>query len=96
MSTPTERKEIYGTTRWRRLRDYKLDVNPLCEECERNGLTVAADLVHHVKPISEGGDPFPEIDGLESLCTPCHSSHHSAKELTEQQKQFYKLLDSMD
>ena len=96
MSTATERREIYTTARWRRLRGHKLDLNPLCEECERNGLTVAADLVHHLKPVSEGGDPFPEIAGLESLCTPCHSTHHSTDDLTDQQIGFKKRLESMD
>ncbi|GAK34605.1 HNH endonuclease [alpha proteobacterium Q-1] len=32
-----------------------------------------ADTVDHVKPISDGGHPFPALDGLTSYCASCHS-----------------------
>ena len=95
MSTEQERKEIYNTHRWRKLRIEKLNLNPLCEECEREGITMGADIVHHRVHISDGGDPFPEVEGLESLCLPCHSKHHNAKELTEEQNKFLDLMKSL-
>ncbi|GAB5375000.1 MAG: hypothetical protein AcusKO_14620 [Acuticoccus sp.] len=33
-----------------------------------------ANTVDHVRPISEGGDPFPGHDGLASYCAACHSA----------------------
>ena len=77
------------------MRDVKLDLNPLCEECERKGITVPAELIHHIVPISSGGDPFPDLEGLEALCTSCHSKHHNAKPMTEKQKKFLDLFDSL-
>lgn len=64
----------YTTARWRRLRASALQLNPLCQDCRAMGLTVMADAVDHVHPISQGGDPFPPLEGLRCLCTPCHSA----------------------
>lgn len=32
-----------------------------------------AKVVDHVMAISAGGDPFPPLSGLMSMCEPCHS-----------------------
>lgn len=56
---------------WRRLRLMKLARNPLCEPCERAGLLTVAIEVHHVKPLSEGGERL-SLANLESLCRACH------------------------
>ena len=61
----------YNTARWQRLRQRKLRDQPLCEACP--GFTMASH-VDHVHPISDGGSPFPGLDGLRSLCPPCHSA----------------------
>ena len=63
----------YSTQRWQRLRGYKLRVNPLCEACLQMGAIEPATTVDHRTPISAGGPPYPELDGLASLCTSCHS-----------------------
>lgn len=34
----------------------------------------AANTVDHVVPISEGGPPYPDHDGLASYCPSCHSA----------------------
>lgn len=41
--------------RWHKLRDAYLRRHPLCELCERKGMVTVANVVHHVKPIDEGG-----------------------------------------
>jgi 5-methylcytosine-specific restriction protein A len=64
----------YTTQRWKRLRAAKLQDVPLCEECQRVGLLVFASVVDHIQPIRHGGEPFPALDGLASLCPPCHSA----------------------
>lgn len=58
---------------WRRLRDWKLRENPLCEECARQGRTAAADEVDHIKPFYGKDDPLRlDPDNLQSLCSLCH------------------------
>ena len=54
------------------MRKYKLSINPFCERCEP--LTPATE-VHHIKDAKKYPELFYEIDNLESLCKPCHSSH---------------------
>jgi len=62
----------YNTARWRRLRALKLATDPLCE-VHPDGRLVPADTVDHNISIAAGGDPFPALDGLTSMCVSCHS-----------------------
>ena len=75
---PTTRKR-YGRA-WKRIRDRYIAGHPLCEECEQNGYVTAAEEVHHILPLSQGGTH--DEDNLMALCTACHS----AKTLTENNK----------
>ena len=70
----------YHLAAWRRLRLAKLANKPLCEVCERRGQSVAATVVDHVIAIAKGGDPFPPLDGLMSLCASCHGFKTAAKD----------------
>ena len=63
----------YNTGRWRKLRAVKLAHDPLCYACELRGRVVVADTVDHMTAIRAGGDPFPPLEGLMSLCASCHS-----------------------
>ena len=63
----------YNTGAWQRLRRAHLSLHPLCEACAHAGRTTPANHVDHRKPISAGGEPFPDHPGLASLCAPCHS-----------------------
>jgi 5-methylcytosine-specific restriction protein A len=57
----------YGA-RWRAIRVAKLTRDPLCEECDRLGMTQVATEVHH-----KDGDPANcAADNLQSLCRRCH------------------------
>ena len=68
----------YNTRTWQRLRLAKLATNPLCYACELRGRAVQAVAVDHVKAIKAGGDPFPPLDGLTSLCERCHNEKTNA------------------
>lgn len=57
---------------WGKVRKIKLNRNPLCERCNR-----VATLVHHIKPISQGGERF-LMDNLMSLCVECHGEIHGS------------------
>ncbi|BBC74400.1 conserved hypothetical protein [Altererythrobacter sp. B11] len=64
----------YNTTVWQKLRRLKLQLEPFCEECLGIDRFVEASHVDHRHAISQGGDPFPSVDQLASLCPSCHSA----------------------
>lgn len=71
---------VYDTARWKRLRALKLSTSPLCEPCERRGKLKPANHVDHIVSITSGGDPFPPLSDLMSMCAPCHSIKTCAKD----------------
>ena len=74
MSTPKERKEIYNTPRWKRLRRLVMrEAGWLCEVCQPR--TVGATEVHHIKPMKSGG-PAWAIENLQAICHRCHEDSH--------------------
>ena len=70
----------YRTQRWRRLRKQHLQSFPLCVTCNAQGLTVAAQVVDHIKPWRGDENLFYDVENLQSLCHRCHN-RKSAKEL---------------
>jgi len=52
----------------------KLVQQPLCEVCMKRGRLTPANTVDHIVSIKAGGHPFPTLDELMSMCTPCHNS----------------------
>jgi 5-methylcytosine-specific restriction enzyme A len=73
----------YTTQRWQRLRKQKLQRNPLCEACLQHSKIVPAVAIDHRKPIKEGGEPFPPLDQLASLCDSCHNTKTRAEQMGE-------------
>jgi len=57
--------------RWQKIRKMFLAENPLCHDCLERGEVKAAEEVHHIKPLAEGGTH--EFSNLMSLCKECHS-----------------------
>lgn len=66
---PKSRKR-YGR-RWRKIRDRYISSHPLCEQCLKHDVMTAAEEVHHITPLSQGGTHADE--NLMSLCKSCHS-----------------------
>jgi 5-methylcytosine-specific restriction protein A len=66
-------KKRYDKT-WRHIRDRFLAANPLCEVCKAEGKLTPASLVHHRKPLSEGGTN--DWGNLQSLCCFHHNQMH--------------------
>lgn len=65
----------YNTSAWQTLRAKHLAIYPFCEGCARMGRRfVFANTVDHRRPISDGGEPFPDHEGLASYCHSCHSA----------------------
>ncbi len=63
-------KRFYASAAWIRLRDYKLQCDPLCQE--RDCREVASH-VHHVKPRKQFPELALDLDNLKSLCQSCHN-----------------------
>ena len=58
---------FYVSGRWKKLRAWQLQQEPLCAMC-----AAPAQMVDHIKEIKEGGDPM-AVDNLQSLCFHCHN-----------------------
>lgn len=80
-----ERRKIYSSERWRRLRAWKFACDPLCELCLREDKTVPAEDIHHVVSFMSTDDLQQRIhlaynyDNLMSLCKQCHQRVHNSK-----------------
>lgn len=68
----------YNTEAWQRLRRAKLSASPLCEPCERLGRLTGANTVDHITSIASGGEPFPALSALMSMCHACHNTKTNA------------------
>ncbi|HHW13486.1 MAG TPA: HNH endonuclease [Firmicutes bacterium] len=62
--------------RWEKVRQMKLAHDPLCERCLQAGRVTPATMVHHVRPIRQGGEVL-DMANLLSVCRRCHDELHS-------------------
>jgi len=60
----------YGRA-WKKLRARFLLRHPLCEQCRSEGRLTAAEEVHHILPLANGGTN--DEGNLMALCMSCHS-----------------------
>lgn len=72
----------YGLAAWRRIRAWRLLVEPLCRFCAALGRTVPASVVDHITPHKGDRKLFFDPDNTQSLCTACHDRHKQALERT--------------
>jgi 5-methylcytosine-specific restriction protein A len=69
-----EAHRLYNRARWRKIRQGQLLAEPLCEECQRNGIIRAATIVDHIEPHRMDLAKFYDERNLQSLCKSCHDS----------------------
>lgn len=69
-------QDFYNSWPWRKFAKRYKQNNPLCVECEKKGLVVAATVVDHPIPINAGGARLSE-DNAQSLCESCHNRKSS-------------------
>lgn len=80
-----ERRKIYNSERWKRLRAWKFTNNPLCEVCKLKDIVTPAEDIHHIVSFMSTDDPVQrrflayDYDNLMSLCKSCHQSIHNRK-----------------
>lgn len=78
--TPYHR--LLNSPRWKALRAFKLDCNPFCEDCARQGMIVPAEEVHHIRPVEYERNPDRmaqrafDPGNLAALCRECHRDRH--------------------
>lgn len=77
------RKEVYNTSKWRKLRTAKLMQDPLCEMCLQNGVTTQGVDCHHIKSFVQESDFLRRMElafdfnNLMTLCKVCHQKIHN-------------------
>lgn len=82
-SYDSDRRKIYNSEKWRRLRAWKFTCDPLCEECLKVGKIVKAEDIHHkvsfmsTEDIQERIRLAYDFDNLQSLCKKCHQKKHN-------------------
>jgi 5-methylcytosine-specific restriction protein A len=62
--------KYYQSKEWKKLRAYKIALNPICEDCEEKGVTTKTHTVDHIVPRRQGGTE--ELSNLRSRC-----KHHN-------------------
>ncbi|WP_051440820.1 hypothetical protein M728_000783 [Ensifer sp. WSM1721] len=81
----------HNSAAWKHLRAAKLSVQPLCEVCIRREVVEPAKVVDHIIPVSAGGEKFPPLSGLMSMCQACHNHKTNAERSGKRSK--YKGCD---
>ena len=74
-------KPFYRSKAWQDTRAFVWDrAHGLCERCMERGEVKAADVVHHMKPLTEANVNDPDValnpDNLVALCHDCHTEVH--------------------
>lgn len=60
--------------KWRQLRQSYIAEHPLCQHCEKRGMTTPATEVDHIIEFGGIDDPLRlDPDNLQSLCRRCHA-----------------------
>lgn len=68
--------------KWQRLRARYMAQHPVCEQCDKNGKTSLAKVVHHVVPVEDAKDlAMMEVlafdwHNLMAVCDECHEAIH--------------------
>jgi len=70
-------EHFYESIEWIKTRDEYIEAKPFCELCLSEKRNKRSDDVHHITPLTAGGEPFSE-DNLIALCDSCHSGIHAS------------------
>lgn len=63
---------MYKTKTWQGLRTSIIQARPLCEACQKKGITRLASVVHHLTPHRGVWHMFVDPDNLQPVCKACH------------------------
>jgi 5-methylcytosine-specific restriction protein A len=85
MQRSTDGSSVAYDSKWNKARSSFLKNNPVCAECARSGLRVAATTVDHVVPHRGSHELFWDMSNWEPLCSRCHNSK-TAREIAGRNK----------
>lgn len=71
-----DNSEFYNSWPWRKAAKKFKDKNPLCVECDNQGIVTKVKVVDHIIPINKGGERLDETN-FQSLCESCHNKKSS-------------------
>lgn len=80
-----ERRKIYNSERWRRLRAWKFACDPLCELCLQKDVVAPTEDIHHIVSFMSTDNPEQrkflayDYENLQSLCKQCHQRVHNSR-----------------
>lgn len=84
-----ERRKVYQSTRWRKLRELKITQQPLCEMCLAEGKITIAEDVHHIQSFMSTDDKVLrqalayDYENLMSICKMHHQMIHNKSNVKE-------------
>ena len=64
---------------WKKLRNLKRSISPLCEECLKVNRVTPLSVIHHIKSIEDFPEGRLDINNLKSLCQPHHNEVHNGE-----------------
>ena len=82
MSRSKDYQKLLNSKRWKQLRAWKLQQNPLCEMCLKDGYATPAVDCHHITPVESARTPLEaeqlcfNPQNLQALCISCHQKVH--------------------
>ena len=82
------------TTAWQRFKRHFLALHPICQNCRKN----RSQTVHHVIPLSRGGDGSLSISNKNAVawCHDCHKQHHDRNPLLGRGRKPDKMFSELD
>ena len=74
----SEDAKFYRSRKWRSHRNKFIEQNPICTQCEQEGVAEPAKVADHITPIKDGGERW-SFGNLQGLCL----RHHAKKSARE-------------
>jgi hypothetical protein len=75
--------KLYKTRMWQRIREARLNEEPLCRMCKADGVITPAEVVDHVKRHHGCWQRFADYENTQSLCKRHHDSDKQSQEWFE-------------
>lgn len=89
LTTKQSRARFYGSSEWRKLRQFVLERDHYeCQWCKAEGrVTTDAILeVDHIKELAQHPELAMELSNLRTLCKDCHNKRHNRMNYRGEQK----------
>jgi len=90
--------KLYQDHRWKRLREWKIQHDPICELCLKEGVVTPADEIHHLQIIGSGindEDKFRLLLDPLNLCSCCSRHHDVFHAYLKENNKVYASLDEV-